>query len=168
MKTRAETVILEAGQRLRGQVLSISDDMEFDTFRREMLKQHNIGIADLARNAGLDATHVKGKYRAGIVSRFEARGRTEAPEAYIEEAKPYHGKALSVVEHGDPDAPDDLDAWWLENCPDQYRVYLLEQALAEHDFIGNLYRTELGREPDAAGAAFWRETWAKQFKAGIK
>ena len=167
MKTRAETVILEAGQRLRGQVLSISDDIEFDNFRREMLKQHNIGIADLARNAGLDTTHVKGKYRAGIVSRFEARG-IDAPEAYIPEAKPYRGKALTREEHGDPDAPDDLDAWWLENCPTKYRVYLLEKALAEHDFIGNLYRTELGREPDAAGEAFWREVWTEQFRAGIK
>ena len=38
----------------------------------------------------------------------------------------------------------------------------------KYDFIGNLYRTELGREPDAAGEAFWREVWTEQFRAGIK
>ena len=45
---------------------------------------------------------------------------------------------------------------------------IVELARAKYDFIGNLYREQLGREPDDAGAAFWRETWAEQFKAGIR
>ena len=47
-------------------------------------------------------------------------------------------------------------------------IALMRIVKRKHDFIGNLYRTELGREPDDAGAAFWRETWAEQFRAGIK
>jgi len=45
------------------------------------------------------------------------------------------------------------------------RAFELGQATG---LIPTLYREELGREPDAAGEAFWRETWTAQFRAGIK
>ena len=125
MKTRAETVVLKAGQKLRAKVLSISDDSEFDRFRGKMFREHNVMLDDLCRVAGID-------------------------NSYLEEAG-FSVRLASYAEHGDPDDPD---SWWLENCPAEYRIYLLEKAL--NDPFTAIYHEVLGREPDAEGLAFWR------------
>jgi hypothetical protein len=155
--THADKIIIAAGRALRDRVLSISDDIEFDDFRREMFQTHGITLSDLARISGVAIEHVIGKQRAGIVTSFAARDIDPIP-AYVEQAKPYHGKALNATEHGDPDAPEDFAAWWLEHCPDEYRVYLLRQALeqaADMHWIVALYLEHDGRFPDPEGFAFW-------------
>src|SRR6056297_256045 len=114
MKTRAETVVLEAGQKLRSQALSISGDSEFDRFRGKLFREHNVMLGDLCRVAGID-------------------------NAYLEEA----GFSVRIA---NVNVPDDPDAWWLKNCPADYRIYLLEQAL--NDPFTAIYSEVLGREPD--------------------
>lgn len=54
---------------------------------------------------------------------------------------------------------------WLLQPLGPSRAFELGQATG---FIPTLYREQLGREPDDAGEAFWSETWAEQFKAGIR
>lgn len=153
----ADKIIIKAGQDLRNRVLSTSDDIEFYQLHRENFQTHGLTMGDLASVSGISIEHVIGKQRAGVVTSFAERGIDPIP-AYVEQAKPYHEKLLTVAEHGDPDAPDDIDAWWLENCPDQYRVYLLRQALeqaADMHWIVALYLEHDGRMPDPDGFAFW-------------
>lgn len=134
--TKSEQIIIEAGQALRDTVLSISDNAEFEAFRREMFDTHGITKASLARISGVEFKHVMGKQRG---------------------ADAYEGKPLTLEEHGDPDRPENFDVWWLENCPADYRLYLLERhinAARDHP-IDTAYRREFGREPDSAGFAFY-------------
>jgi len=130
--TPADRIILAAGQRIRDRVLSISDDMEFDAYRREVFENHSLPLAVLGGVSGIATEHMHGKHYAGIVTTFEKRGLDQVP-TYVEKAKPYHGKALSRAEHGNSDAPDDLDAWWLENCPPEYKTQILSEYISTHE-----------------------------------
>jgi len=152
--TRSEQIILAAGKELRDRVLSISDDIEFDDFRRKISYDHNISMGELAGIAGLDINHVIGKHRAGIVANFAAKGIDQIP-AYVEQAKPYHSKPLTIEEHGDPDAPDDLDAWWLENCPLEYQVHLLRQHIDSTNLLDAIFWETHGRPPAPKGRDYY-------------
>ncbi len=157
--TRSKKILIDAGRDLRGKVLSIADNAEFEAFRREMFDTHGITKAALARIAGVELKHVVGK------------GRGDAA---------YEGKPLTLDQHGNPDRPADFNAWWLENCPDEFRTQVfvdyinrkdLSEALdrqadgyvqAQEDMIQSLYRDGLGREGEPKGVA----DHLKELKAG--
>jgi hypothetical protein len=54
---------------------------------------------------------------------------------------------------------------WLLQPLGPSRAFELGQATG---LIPTLYREELGRAADDAGAAFWVEAWTAQFRAGIR
>lgn len=157
--TPSQKIIIDAGKALRERVLSISDDLEFNQFRRDVFDIHNLSTADLGRIAGIASEHIMGKRYAGTAAAIKAQGQTP-PAELVANGAAYAGRALTVAEHGDPDAPD-LDAWWLANCPAEYRVYLLAQHIdAPADPVRLFYAWGLDREPDAKGLAFWTDRLA--------
>lgn len=162
--TPSQRIILDAGRALRERVLSTADDLEFHQFRREVFDRHNLSTVDLGRIAGVDSEHVLGKRYAGTAAAIKAQGGTPSSEL-IEKGAPYSGKALSEAPHGDP---DDLDAWWLANCPLQYKADLLAGYIDSGGWWGELYRTELGRDPDTAGLAWWKERIARLFRDSLR
>jgi len=152
--TPADRIIVAEGQRIRGLVLSISDDMEFDVFRRDMFENHGLSVATISKISGIGFDHMIGKHAAGIVTTFEHRGLDQI-QSYVDKAKPYHGKALTREEHGDPDAPDDLNAWWLENCPPEYRSYLLSEHINNTNLLDAIFLETHGRLPAKEGRDYY-------------
>lgn len=165
--TPSQQIINDAGRALRERVLSISDDLEFNQFRRDVFDAHNLSTADLGRIAGIASDHIMGKRYAGAAAAIRAQGQTP-PAELVENGKPYAGKRLTIAEHGDPDAPKDLDVWWRANCPLQYRADLLAEYIDNGGWWGNLYRVELGREADAAGLAWWQNRIAELFRDSLR
>lgn len=164
--THSQKIIAEAGRNLRKKILSISSDLEFNKFRLEMFHKHNLSTVDLSKIAGLGFEHVQGKMKAGIVAAIKSHG-IKPDESYVEDSQGYAGITLSKEKHGDPNAPDNLDEWWLENCPTEYRAHILEKYIDSGGWWGDLYRKEVGREPDEKGLSWWKSTVTKLFKKGI-
>lgn len=150
----SKQIILDAGKALRDRVLSISDDIDFDEFRRDAFEAHGLSMGALARVSGIKVEHVIGKHRAGVVASFEKRGIKQIP-AYVKQAKPYHGKALTLAEHGDPDRPKDWAAWWLENCPLEYRTALLADHIDGMNLLDAIFLETHGRLPADEGRAYY-------------
>ena len=164
--TPSQQIIIDAGRALRERVLSIADDLAFNQFRRDVFEAHNLSTADLGRIAGIAERHVKGKRAAGTAAAIKAQGATP-PAELVANGKPYQGKRLTREEHGDPDAPDDLDAWWWANCPLQYRADLFAAHIDSLDTVTWAFRHFLARDPSLVGMDYYttqinkgRPVWA--------
>jgi hypothetical protein len=161
--TPSQRIIIDAGRALRERVLSISDDLKFYHFRREMFGRHRISVVDMGRIAGIAERHMIGRDKAATAAAIRSQGLIP-PSELVANGAAYTGKALTIAEHGDPDAPKDLDAWWLANCPLQYRADLLAEYI---DNMANLdpatwaFRRFLGRDPQAVGMNHYNAQIAK-------